>query len=156
MWLLKVKQKQFLKEKSIPRTTGAKESHKVMGIDCPRMNWEAAALKNGSRAIHQKQKKLQRISSLMLSFKNSFTCLLVMCSTFDCVGEWDSNSCKGHITGHMTKSMTYSHRNKKLQKVWVHGLHKSQQTKISTLPIYVQGYESRGSYFNPYNIVINK
>lgn len=97
------------------------------------------------------KKKLQRISSLMLSFKNSFTCLLVMCSTFDCVGEWDSNSCKGHITGHMTKSMTYSHRNKKLQKVWVHGLHKSQQTKISTLPIYVQGYESRGSYFNPYS-----
>jgi hypothetical protein len=36
--------------KKLPRTTGASESHRVMGIDCPSMNCEAAALKNGSRA----------------------------------------------------------------------------------------------------------
>jgi hypothetical protein len=34
----------------VPRTTGARDSHKVIGIDCPSMNWEAAALKKGSRA----------------------------------------------------------------------------------------------------------
>jgi len=34
----------------LPITTGARDSHKVMGIDWPSMNCEAAALKNGSRA----------------------------------------------------------------------------------------------------------
>lgn len=37
-------------EKILPITTGASESHRVMGIGWPSMNWEAAALKNGSRA----------------------------------------------------------------------------------------------------------
>lgn len=31
-------------------TTGARDSHRVIGIDCPSMNWEAAALKKGSSA----------------------------------------------------------------------------------------------------------
>lgn len=37
----------------LPITTGASDSHKVMGIDWPSMNCEAAALKNGSRAETQ-------------------------------------------------------------------------------------------------------
>lgn len=37
-------------EEGSPMTTGASESHRVMGIDWPRMNWEAAALKKGSSA----------------------------------------------------------------------------------------------------------
>ena len=40
----------MIQTKRLPSTTGAKDSHKVIGIDCPRMNWEAAALKKGSRA----------------------------------------------------------------------------------------------------------
>lgn len=39
-----------IKRKKLPITTGANESHRVMGIDCPSINCEAAALKNGSRA----------------------------------------------------------------------------------------------------------
>jgi hypothetical protein len=34
-----------------PRTTGVKDSHKERGICWPNTNWEAEALKNGSKAF---------------------------------------------------------------------------------------------------------
>lgn len=34
----------------LPMTTGAKDSHRDNGIWWPKTNWEAAALKKGSRA----------------------------------------------------------------------------------------------------------
>jgi hypothetical protein len=37
----------------LPRTTGARESHREKGTCCPRINWVAAALKKGSRAASQ-------------------------------------------------------------------------------------------------------
>ena len=36
--------------KELPITTGANDSHRDKGICWPKTNWEAAALKNGSKA----------------------------------------------------------------------------------------------------------
>lgn len=37
----------------LPKTTGAKDSHKDNGIWWPKTNWDAAALKNGSSAVEE-------------------------------------------------------------------------------------------------------
>lgn len=50
LWVHIMHQNAAKGKRVLPMTTGANESHKVMGMDCPKINWEAAALKNGSRA----------------------------------------------------------------------------------------------------------
>ena len=100
-------------------TTGARDSHRVIGMDCPSMNWEAAALKKGSRASGKKKKEKKNykleinINELPWRQNVEFICSmrfkhmheqenrLIHVYTFHCVGERDSNSCKGDIASYM-------------------------------------------------------
>lgn len=45
-----------------PKTTGAKDSHRDKGICWPKTNWEAEALKNGSRAAKGKENSTETYS----------------------------------------------------------------------------------------------
>lgn len=87
----------------LPRTTGASDSHKVMGIDCPSMNCEAAALKNGSRA---ETKGLSLLGNayyieMLLPARSSLYIINFLIITFNGMCERNSNCCKWDIAGHM-------------------------------------------------------
>lgn len=59
-------------KKMVPITTGANDSHSDNGIWWPKINWEAAALKNGSRAAQEeKEKKKLRIYFNKIHFSSS-------------------------------------------------------------------------------------
>ena len=61
----------MIRTEKLPITTGARDSHRVIGMDCPSMNWEAAALKKGSRA--EKQTSFDFMSQISSSELNLVT-----------------------------------------------------------------------------------
>lgn len=49
---------------TLPITTGANDSHSGSGIWWPNTNWEAPALKNGSKAVDKQQHKISEMIKL--------------------------------------------------------------------------------------------
>lgn len=68
-------QQPIMRIKYLPNTIGAKDAHRVRGIWWPRINCDAAALKNGSKAVVTKATQISMIR-IVASDMEAFNTLL--------------------------------------------------------------------------------